>query len=307
MVDDDFAAYRHELLVHCYRMLGSVHEAEDLVQETMLRAWRARDRYDPALSSVRTWLYKIATNACLTWLRGRARRPLPSGLGGPSDDPGAPLTPSLDVPWLQPLPDDPAARAVRRGGLRLALIAAMQVLPPKQRAVLILRDVLEFSAAEVANLLETSPAAVNSALQRARAGVSGVAPEEEITEPDDPAVSAVLDRYITSFEAADVEGLVALLTDDAVLEMPPVPLWYRGKRDYGRFMERVFGMHGNGWRMLRTTANAQPAAIAYNLTEGTYKLHTLQVFTITPKGIARNVVFQDPAVFSAFGLPAILE
>lgn len=129
-MDEDFGAYRQELLVHCYRMLGSVHEAEDLVQDTMLRAWRARDRYDPEVSSVRTWLYKIATNACLTALRGRARRPLPSGLGAPSGDPEAPLAPALDVPWLQPFPDDPAARAVRRGSLRLALIAAMQVLPP---------------------------------------------------------------------------------------------------------------------------------------------------------------------------------
>ncbi len=172
LMDEDFGTYRHELLVHCYRMLGSVHEAEDLVQETMLRAWRARDRYDPALSSVRTWLYKIATNACLTALRG-GPGPLPSGLGAPSDDPAAPLAPALDVPWLQPFPDDPAARAVRRGSLRLALIAAMQVLPPRQRAVLILRDVLEFSAAEVAGLLETSPAAVHSALQRRGRGCPG--------------------------------------------------------------------------------------------------------------------------------------
>ncbi|MER7541940.1 sigma-70 family RNA polymerase sigma factor [Spirillospora sp. NPDC127506] len=306
-MDEDFGAYRQELLVHCYRMLGSVHEAEDLVQDTMLRAWRARDRYDPEVSSVRTWLYKIATNACLTALRGRARRPLPSGLGAPSGDPEAPLAPALDVPWLQPFPDDPAARAVRRGSLRLALIAAMQVLPPRQRAVLILRDVLEFSAAEVAGLLETSPAAVNSALQRARAGLAGVAPEEEIAEPDDAGAGAVLDRYIESFEAADVAGLVALLTDDAVLEMPPVPLWYLGRRDYGRFMERVFAMRGTGWRMTRTTANAQPAAVAYHFSDGAYRLHTLQVFTVTPKGIARNVVFQHPDVFSAFALAPILN
>lgn len=144
---------------------------------------------------------------CLTALRGRARRPLPSGLGGPSDDPDAPLTPAFEVPWLQPfpdaMPDDPATRIVRRGSLRLALVAAMQALPARQRAVLILRDVLEFGAAETAELLETSPAAVNSALQRARAGLSGVAAEEEIAEPDDAEVGAVLDRYVRSFEAAD--------------------------------------------------------------------------------------------------------
>ncbi len=308
-MDEDLDSYRRELLVHCYRMVGSVHEAEDLVQETMLRAWRAQDRYEPRLASVRTWLYRIATNVCLTALRGRARRPLPSGLGAPSDDPDAALVPAPEVPWLQPFPDalldDPAARVVRRGSLRLALVAAMQALPPRQRAVLILRDVLEFSAAEAAELLETTPAAVNSALQRARAGMSGVAAEEEIAEPDDAAVGAVLDRYVRSFEAGDVDGLVALLTDDAVLEMPPVPLWYRGRRDYGRFMARVFAMRGAHWRMARTRAGGQPALAAYHLSEGAYRLHTLQVFTVTPEGVARNVVFQDARVFAAFGLPEI--
>jgi RNA polymerase sigma-70 factor (ECF subfamily) len=316
-MDEDFAArvepYRRELLVHCYRMLGAVHEAEDLVQETMLRAWRARERYDPGRASVRTWLYRIATNACLTALEGRSRRPLPSGLGGPSDDPHAPLAPSLDVPWLQPFPDallgDPAERAVRRGSLRLALIAAMQALPPKQRAVLILRDVLEFPAAEVAELLGATPAAVNSALQRARAGLEGASPvEDEVAEPDDGAVDAVVDRYVRAFEAADVAGLVALLTDDAVLEMPPVPLWYLGRDAYGRFMERLFAMRATEWRMVRTAANAQPAVAAYHRDDdGGYVLHTLQVFTVRPEGLARNVVFQDARVFAAFELPPRLE
>ncbi|TDD87946.1 sigma-70 family RNA polymerase sigma factor [Actinomadura darangshiensis] len=309
-MDEDFDSYRRELLVHCYRMVGSVHEAEDLVQETMLRAWRSRDRYDERLASVRTWLYRIATNACLTALRGRARRPLPSGLGAPSDDPDAPLAPDFEVPWLHPFPDalldDPASRIVRRGSLRLALVAAMQALPPRQRAVLILRDVLEYSAAEVAALLETSPAAVNSALQRARAGLSGITPEEEVAEPDDAAVSAVLDRYIASFEAADVDGLVSLLTDDAVLEMPPVPLWYLGRDDYGRFMARIFATRGGDWRTARTAANGQPALAAYRMSDGAYRLHTVQIFTITPKGVSRNVVFQDPRVFATFDLPQTL-
>jgi RNA polymerase sigma-70 factor (ECF subfamily) len=316
-IDEDFEAqtgrYRHELVVHCYRLLGSVHEAEDLVQETMLRAWRARDRYDEKLASVRTWLYRIATNACLTALEGRTRRPLPSGLGGPSDDPDTPLVPSFDVPWLQPFPDarlaDPASQVVRRGSLRLALIAAMQLLPPKQRAVLILRDVLEFTASEVAALLDTSPAAVNSALQRARARLSGATlTESQIAEPDDSAVRDIVDRYIRSFEAADVDTLVTLLTDDAILEMPPVPLWYLGKVDYGRFIARVFDMRGTDWRMIPTSANAQPAVVAYcRGDDGAYHLHTLQVFTVTPAGIACNVVFQDPAVFAAFELPAVLN
>jgi RNA polymerase sigma-70 factor (ECF subfamily) len=148
----DYEPYRGELVVYCYRMLGSFHEAEDLVQETMLRAWKARDRYDPARASVRTWLYRIATNACLTALEGRARRPLPSGLGVPSEDPGAALAPALDIPWLQPFPDA-RCEAETRTDLRLALVAAMQLLPPRQRAVLVLREVLDFSAAEVAGQL----------------------------------------------------------------------------------------------------------------------------------------------------------
>jgi RNA polymerase sigma-70 factor (ECF subfamily) len=312
VIDFDVQAgpYRSELLVHCYRMLGSVHEAEDLVQETMLRAWRAWERYDDDLASLRTWLYKIATNVCLTALRGRAHRPLPSGLGGPSGDPDEPLVPSFETPWLQPFPDsrltDPAAQLVRRDGLRLALIAAMQFLPAKQRAVLILRDVLEFSAAEVAEQLDTSVAAVNSALQRARAGVS--AGGGDIVEPDDSTVKDTIDRYIRAFEAADVATLVSLLTEDAIMEMPPVPLWLAGRVDYGRFIERVFAVRGTHWRMFPISANAQPAVAAYCRDDtGTYRLHTLQVFTVTTAGIAHDVVFQVPEVFAAFGLAPTID
>ncbi len=299
----DFEPYRGELVAYCYRMLGSFHEAEDLVQETMLRAWKARDRYDPARASVRTWLYRIATNACLTALEGRARRPLPSGLGAPSDDPGAPLTPASGIPWLQPFPD---ARldVETRADMRLALVAAMQALPPRQRAVLVLREVLQFSAAEVAEQLETTVPAVNSALQRSRAALAEVGDLGEVTEPDDPGVRAVIDRYVQAFEAADVPALVRLLASDAVMEMPPVPLWFRGSHDYGLFIQRVFDMRGTGWRMLPLTANGQPALAAYAPDPaGGHRLHTLQVFTITGGRVARNVVFADPAVFRAFGLP----
>jgi RNA polymerase sigma-70 factor (ECF subfamily) len=311
------APFRRELVLHCYRMLGSVHEAEDLAQETLIRAWKARDRYDERRASLRTWLHRIATNACLTELEGRSRRPLPSGLGAASDDPDAPLVPDFEVPWLQPLPDhylrqaqgDPSAWVSERDSVRLALVAAMQLLPARQRAVLLLRDVLGFSAAEVAAQLDTSIAAVNSALQRARAAVAEAAPRDTtVREPDDRAVRETVERYVRAFEAADVDTLVRLLTDDAVLEMPPVPLWYAGRVDYGRFIARVFAMRGTGWRMIPTAANGQPALAAYCPDEtGVLRLHTLQVLTVTSQGIAHNVVFQDPQVFAAFELAPLLE
>ena len=296
----DFEAHRGELTAYCYRMAGSFHEAEDLVQETLLRAWKARDRYDPARASVRTWLYRIATNVCLTALEGRARRPLPSGLGAASDDPGAPLQPAMDIPWLQPFPDA-RCDADTRAGLRLAWIAATQVLPARQRAVVVLRSVLEFSAAEVATQLETTVPAVNSALQRARATLADAGGMDEIAEPDDAEAQAVIDRYARAFEAADVEGLVRLLTDGAIMEMPPVPLWFRGSDDYGRFMHRVFEMRGTSWTLRGLTANGQPALAAYPA-DG--RLHTLQVFTVTGGRISHNVVFADPRVFEAFDLPS---
>jgi RNA polymerase sigma-70 factor (ECF subfamily) len=302
----EFEPYRGELVAYCYRMLGSFHEAEDLVQETMLRAWKARDRYDAARASVRTWLYRIATNACLSALEGRARRPLPSGLGAPSDDPGAPLTPAFGIPWLQPFPDARYDTGLR-ADLRLALVAAMQVLPPRQRAVLVLREVLEFSAAEVAAQLRTTVPAVNSALQRARAALADAGDLGDVTEPDDPEVRAVIGRYARAFEAADVPALVRLLTDEAVLEMPPVPLWYRGSRDYGLFIRRVLQMRGPGWVMQHLTASGQPALAAYAPEPGGgHRLHTLQVFTVTGGRVAHNVVFADPRIFEAFDLPARL-
>jgi RNA polymerase sigma-70 factor (ECF subfamily) len=301
----DFEQHRRELVTYCYRMLGSVHEAEDLVQETMLRAWQARERYDERKASVRTWLYRIATNVCLTALEGKARRPLPSGLGAASTDPETPLVPAFDVPWLQPFPDDPAALAVKRGSMRLALIAAMQLLPPRQRAVWVLREVLEFSAAEVASQLETSVTSVNSALQRARAGLGNAAiAEDEVAPPDDRSVREAVEAYARAFEAGDVDALVELLTEDAILEMPPVPLWYLGRSDYGAFIRRVFAMRGVGWRMVPTSANEQPAVAAYSPDQ---RLHTLQVFTVVDGKIAHTVVFQDPAVFAAFDLPNVLS
>jgi RNA polymerase sigma-70 factor (ECF subfamily) len=304
-VDDrvDLESHRAELTAYCYRMLGSIHDAEDQVQEIFLRAWKARDRYDPAQASVRTWLYRIATNVCLTALQSRGRRPLPSGLGAPSRDTEAPLQPALDVPWLEPFPD---ARfdAEARADLRLAWVAAVQQLPARQRAVLVLRDVLEFSAAEVAQQLDTTVPAVNSALQRARVTVQGVGEAGEVREEADPAQNATIERYIHAFQAADVPALVKLLADDVVMEMPPVPLWYQGRGDYGLFMERVFRLNGTGWRAVPASANGQPALAAYAPDpDGGFRRHTLQVFTVVEGLVAANVVFADTTIFDAFALP----
>ncbi|KAA2256020.1 sigma-70 family RNA polymerase sigma factor [Solihabitans fulvus] len=309
--------YRRELLAHCYRMLGSIHDAEDVLQETMLRAWRAWDRFDESRASLRTWLYRIATNACLTALQGRGRRPLPSGLGGPSDDPWEPLLHGGDVPWLQPFPDaafgaangDPANVLAARGSLRLAFLAAMQLLPARQRAVLILRDVLDWPAAEVAEALDTTPAAVNSALQRARARLDEAAiGEDQVDEPDDTRARELVTSYVTAFENADIPALTRLLAEDVILEMPPMLNWYVGRQAYGEFIARVFALRGTDWRMIPTSANGQLAVGAYLRGEdGAHRAHTLQVFTIGPSGISRNTVFQEPGLFEAFGLPAALD
>ncbi|MBO3747885.1 sigma-70 family RNA polymerase sigma factor [Streptosporangiaceae bacterium NEAU-GS5] len=305
---DDFGSrtdpYRDELLAHCYRMLGSVHDAEDLLQETMLRAWRAYDRFDENRASLRTWLYRIATNACLTALEGRGRRPLPSGIGTPDHDPEQDLVPGHEVPWLQPFPlSDPAVVLDARNSLRLALVAAMQHLPARQRAVLILRDVLDWSAAEVAEALETTTAAVNSALQRARArlGAAGVY-EDDLGEPDDPERRAVLDRYVAAFEKGDVEALRRLLTDDVILEMPPFLSWFKGPQACGTFLTRLFARVGTDFRLVTLTANGQPAAAVYGGAAGRYRLNSLQVFTITASGVRRITVFRDQEVLAAFGL-----
>ncbi|WP_073264044.1 RNA polymerase subunit sigma-70 [Cryptosporangium aurantiacum] len=321
MAQQQFEAYRGDLLAHCYRMLGSVEEAEDLVQETLLRAWRAADRYDPRRASVRTWLHRIATNACLTALEGRSRRPLPSGLGPPGDDPRAPLVPNLDVPWLQPFPDarlsrrgggdrggdDPADAVQQRAGLRLALVAALQLLPARQRAALVLREVLQLPAAEVAEALDSSVASVNSSLQRARATLRSAGPVlEDLREPADPGERAVVERYLIAFEAADVPGLTRLLADDVVLEMPPVPLWLTGRAHYREFIEGVFERRGTGWHAVPVRANGSPALAAYVPVDGVLRAHSIQVFDVADGLIRRCVTFADPSVFGHFGLKDVV-
>jgi RNA polymerase sigma-70 factor, ECF subfamily len=301
--DSMVAAHRRELLAHCYRMSGSLQDAEDLVQETLLRAWKAYDRYDETRASMRTWLYRIATNACLTALRGRARRPLPSSLVDALDDPQAPMVVDADVPWLQPFPADPADLAAARGSLRLAFIAALQLLPARQRAILILREVLEWPAADVADALGTTVAAVNSGLQRARARI-GAANPDTVTEPSTAGDRAIIDRYVTAFENADLGTLRGLLVADAVLEMPPVLNWYVGRDSYARFIARSYAMRGLEWRALPIGANGQPAVAAYaRAGDGVYRAHTLQVFTLVDGLIARNTVFQDERLFTLFDLP----
>lgn len=299
-----FEEFRGDLLAHCYRMSGSFQEAEDLVQETMLRAWKAAERYDPARASMRTWLHRIATNVCLTALDGRARRPLPSGLGAAGDDPYAPLTPSLDTPWLQPFPDgrlgDPADAAQQRAGLRLAFVAALQLLPARQRAALVLREVLQLSAAEVAEILDSSVASVNSSLQRARATLQGAALSiDTLREPVDPSEREVVARYAAAFAAGDVPGLTRLLADDVIMEMPPVDLWLAGRDHYRTFMERVFAMRGGAWRIVPVSANGSPALAAFAPGVGP---HSIQVFTVADGLIRSCVSFVGPGVFAGFDL-----
>src|SRR5689334_5748437 len=245
---DRTGRFRGELVAYCYRMTGSAEEAEDLVQETYLRAWRSREGFE-GRSSERTWLYRIATNVCLTALDRRGRRPLPSGLGGPQDDPAAPVVPGTDVPWLRPLPDarlatdsaDPAAIAASRAGIRLAFVAALQYLSSRQRAMLILRDVLEWPAADVAELLGTTTTAVNSGLRRARAQLAQAMPaEDKLAEPTDPEQRSVLERFAAAIEGADAGAMAELLRADAVLEMPPFLTWFTGRDTVAGFVGSQF-------------------------------------------------------------------
>lgn len=310
-------AYRGELLAHCYRMLGSLHDAEDLVQETMLRAWRFAGAYDQARGSVRTWLYRIATNACLSYLEGRQRRMLPVDLNGPSQATDiAKIEQHLEIPWLEPFPDaldpsgDPAAVVEARESIRLAFIAALQHLPPRQRAVLILRDVLAMPAAEAASLLDMTVASVNSALQRARAQLAAVSPSADgagLAQPSDDTSRDLLHRYTAAFTTMDIAALTGTLREDALLQMPPFPQWFLGREPIGAFLATIFA-RGASYRFTRTRANGQPALGLYRRrdTDGYQFLH-LQVLTVTETGIAQIDGFHLTGLYAQFGLPAVLE
>lgn len=313
--------YRRELLVHCYRILGSLDDAEDMLQETLFRAWRALGGFE-GRASLRSWLYKIATNACLDALTSRRRRALPTTIG-PASDPGDELPGPVSEPiWLQPLPDwlvderlsiNPAARYDALESVQLAFLVALQNLPGRQRAVLLLRDVLGWSATDVADQLNMTSVAVNSGLQRARATLARrqvhLAGEWIVPTPD-AELSQVLTRYVNAWEAADVNGLVALLREDAIIAMPPLPVWFQGRENIRQFLEGfLFAGDANGrFRMVGTRANGCPAFAVYRRDErGGYRPSALQVLTIQNGLVAvlDDFLVSDETLFAKFGLPPL--
>jgi RNA polymerase sigma-70 factor, ECF subfamily len=306
--DPDFSAtmepYRRELLAHCYRMTGSLHDAEDLVQETFLRAWKGYDRFE-GKSSVRTWLHRIATNTCLTALEGRQRRPLPTGLGAPSSDPTGELIERAEVPWLEPLPD-PAVVVGSRESVRLAFVAALQHLSPRQRAVLLLREVLQWKAAEVAEAIGASTAAVNSLLQRARSQLEAAGPssDDRLAPPDSADAQDRLARYIAAFEAYDIDRLAELFTREAIWEMPPFVGWYQGPQAIAALIHQQCPAESPGdMRLIPLSANGQPAAAMYILDGDRHLPFQLHVLDMRADGVSHVVAFLDTTLFAKFGLP----
>lgn len=308
---------RRELTAHCYRMLGSAHEAEDAVQETMVRAWRGHDRFE-ARSSVRSWLYRIATNVCLDQLRGRHRRALPMDLGPGTTEPVSEAgTVRGEATWVGPIPDDrvvpvdgdPADVAVRRESVRLGFVAALQRLPARQRAVLLLREVLRWRASEVAELLDTSVASVNSALQRARTTMADQhLAEGEPFDPMDDEQQVLLARYVEAFERYDLDELTALMRADVVQSMPPYELWLQGVDTIRGFWLGP-GAPCRGSRLLPTVANGRPAFGQYRPSGpgGRHEPWALQVLEISDERIVGFTFFLDTdRVFPLFGLPARL-
>jgi RNA polymerase sigma-70 factor (ECF subfamily) len=312
--------FRRELKVHCYRMLGSVHEAEDLVQETYLRAWRSFDTFDGS-GSFRAWLYRIATNACLNALASRksAQRSLPYQLGPAAVQmpPGAPAT---DVAWLEPYPDsdltgiadealNPEARYTSREAVQLAFVAAIQQLPPRQRAALLLCDVLGWAAAEAATLLGGSTASINSALQRARETLAKRYPDGRppaVLRPD-PAQQELIGRYLQAWEGHDVDGFVALLKEDATAIMPPWLEWYAGREAIRSFFAMAWKTCG-GLRLVPTSANGQAAFAVYeqSAADGRWAAHSIHVLTLERDLISTLTLFLEPRLFHVFGLPLVL-
>ena len=306
--------YRSELQAHCYRMLGSVHDAEDVMQEVLLRAWRSLPRFR-GHSSLRTWLYRIATNACLNLLESRSRRFLPVDLG-----PSVVETPAEDASWVGPYPEPLAAGAAEqnspmgryelRENLELAFVAALQYLPPNQRAALILRDVLGFSARDAAEALDTTATAINSALQHARKTVEARVPhrsqQTKLRQLGDAGIRRVVERYVRALEDADLDAVVSMLAEDATWSMPPVPAWYQGHEAIGRFL--TAGPFTQRWRHVPTAANGQPAVACYAWDDdaGAYLAAVMDVLTLDGEQITAVTAFVDPSLFSRFDLPARL-
>jgi RNA polymerase sigma-70 factor (ECF subfamily) len=313
MSDADYgrwvAEHRPELLAHCYRLLGSVHDAEDALQEALLGAWRGLAGFQ-GRASVRTWLYTICTNACLRLIAQRPRRVLSPELGPPrrpDDDLGEPVTAPI---WLEPWPDDPATAVLRRESVELAFVAALQHLPATQRAVLILREVLEFPAVEVAQMLSTTPAAVNSALQRARAAVEQRIParsqQAELAALGARRSRELVDALVSAWERADVDALRDLLTEDVRFAMPPLPAWFDGRTDVGRFIaERVFQ---TPWRLTPVGVNAQLAVACYQQAApgAAFTRGSLTALTLRDGRIAALTAFLHPDWYGPFGLPDFL-
>lgn len=320
-----FEPYRRELLLHCYRLLGALHDAEDAVQETMLRAWRHFDTFtEKGPGSLRSWLYTIATNTSLDALKKRSPRTLPTA-AFPESDPTRPVAPkNAEVLWLEPFPDswlveateNPEARYTRQESVSLAFLTVLQMLPPRQRAILLLSDVLDWRASEIAQLLEISVSAVKSALHRARMTLEKNYPnakrEMAPTGLTDAATNALLARYLQAWEAEDVDGLVALLKEDATLSMPPVPSWYQGREAIRAISLAILfpsDVHKR-WRLLPTRANGQPAFVVYLADEvtGYYRAFALQVVTLAgaPRDlwqVASVTAFLDPDLATSFGFP----
>jgi RNA polymerase sigma-70 factor, ECF subfamily len=314
--------HRGALHAHCYRMLGSVQDAEDALQEALLNAWRGLPGFE-GRSSLRSWLYAIATNTCLRAIERRPRRVLPidyAPAADPHDGPGEPVVESV---WVEPYPDErlgvedglagPEARYEQRESIELAFIAALQHLPARQRAVLILRDVLGFSAREVAAALETTPTGVDSALQRAHKAVDERLPERSqqavLRSLDDQDLREIVDRFVDAWERADVDAVVAMLTSDGAMTMPPLPTWYRGREAVAAFLEGVALRRDMRWRLVPVRVNGQLAFGKYIWDEQreTSAPHSISVLTLEEEGIAEITTFLDAELIPRFGLPDEIE
>jgi RNA polymerase sigma-70 factor, ECF subfamily len=316
IVDD----HRGELHAHCYRMLGSLHDAEDALQETLLRAWRGLPDFG-GRSSIRTWLYTIATNVCMDVLGRRSRRVLPMDYGPPSTPSKSVGEPLIESVWVEPYPDEalglpdgpasPDARYEQREAVELAFVAALQHLPATQRAVLILREVLGFSAKEVAESLDTTVASVNSALQRARKRVEERLPErtqqETLRSLGDDRMRGIIEAYLDAWRRADVDALLALLAEDAVFSMPPWPVWWQGRETIAGFSPTAVQLCPDT-RCVATRANGQPAVAAYALDpeSGLYTATAIDVYTFEGDAIKEITAFVNPDAFASFGLPQTL-